>query len=368
MNFNSIVLKVLRFLNFYYRYLTNCKGASLKDNNGSSIIVNKNFKIFNCFSIGNSEKERIPPYLLTHYGKRILRLNRMLPSREVCFETDENELTFTVVYKDIIIPACMSLNGACGLDIYLCSETGEYKWLNTISPKSQIDMYLKKTIFLENGKKKLLVYLPSYATVSLFNVKIRKNRSIGWWNERINRDYIVAYGSSISQGCASSRPGTSYLNILGRKLNMPIFNFGYSESAKAQKEIIEYISSLHSKIYIIEYDHNASKDLLKNTHFELYSTIRNCNKNSLIIFMSRFSGGMSITLDEAKIRENIIYETFKLARNAGDKKILFLSGLNRLSKDKDLYFADDRHPNDNGMYVISSLLANYILGNIKIGI
>ncbi len=364
MNFNSIVVKLLRFLNFYYRYMTNCRGVSIRDNKGIPLTVKKKYQFFNCFSIGNNVKERIPNNFIKSYGKRFLRLNKMLPSREICFETDENELTFIVVYKDIIIPSCMSLNGACGLDIYLYTESGEYKWITTISPKNQIDMYLKKTVYLEDGKKRILVYFPSYATVSCLNVKIRKNRSIGLWNERIKQDKIVAYGSSITQGCASSRPGASYLNILGRKLNMPILNYGYSESAKAQKNVIEYISCLHSKIYIIEYDHNASIDLLRKTHFELYNTIRKENKNAIIIFMSRFSGGISITLDEANIRSKIINDTCCLATNAGDKNVLFLNGLNNLSQDKELFFADDRHPNDRGMYAISSLLAGVIEGYI----
>lgn len=355
----KIIIKIIRIINLYFYKATVRAGKTIAFPQNEVTVFQKQESFNSLTSFFHcSNKARAPEKIIEEYGKRILRLNRMESGKTVCFSTDEVELTITVIFNDYIVPSNMSLIGACGIDIYFVDH-GKYQWKTTIFPNSQTCMYIKKTIYFQKGEKEIIFYLPSYASLKLLNLTIRKGYSLYKHNCQFTEGEISIYGSSISQGCASSRPGLSYSNILGRFLHMDVKNFGYSESALGQPHLIKYIAKQHSDIFILEYDHNASVSQLKSTHLQVYLNIRKENPNSIIVLMSRFSGGLSISLEEEKERNEIIFETYQIGIKNGDKKLIFIRG-NEIASDKEKYFTDDRHPNDFGMYLLATTIYNRI--------
>ena len=47
---------------------------------------------------------------------------------------------------------------------------------------------------------------------------------------------VIVYGTSITQGGCASRPGSCYTNILSRKLNRPLLNYGFSGNGQRCEE------------------------------------------------------------------------------------------------------------------------------------
>jgi hypothetical protein len=48
---------------------------------------------------------------------------------------------------------------------------------------------------------------------------------------------VVFYGTSITQGSCTSRPGMSYQAILGRQLNLNHINLGFSGNGKGEAAV-----------------------------------------------------------------------------------------------------------------------------------
>lgn len=353
------VIKGLKIANYVVGRLVARKGKELSDDNDNYVIMYNQEKI-NCLSpfFGVQGNTRIPESIVNQYGDRIERLNHMLAGETISFITDAQELFFSILYKDLITPTNMSLIGSCGVDVYM-HQGQRYVWKASVSPAYFFEMYVTKKIELPKGEKQILIYLPSYASIEMFNLTIKKGRLIQRWDIKEGKDEISVYGSSITQGCAASRPGLSYTNILGRLLNMKVANYGYSESALGQEGMVNYIANRHSKIYIVEYDHNASVEQLKINHMNVYFMIRKCNNNALIILMSRFSGGLSITEQEEYERVQIIRKTYEEGLMRHDRNLMFINGTN-FFENQDNFFSDDRHPNDRGMFMIAKLIHDRI--------
>jgi len=284
-----------------------------------------------------------------------IRVNKCFPAGKVIeFEIEEKTITIEIFYRFRQVLDNMDNLGTSGVDVYVKNEE-KFVWMTSIYPENNYQMYVKRRLEFKQGISRVRLYLPSFA--ALTGIYIKKNR-IKYISPNVSPN-IVVYGSSISQGCAASRPGMSYINQISRKLRCNIENLGFSESAKGEQKIIEYISQIPTQVLILEYDHNASIDELRNTHLKAYCTIRE-NFSGWIIMMTRFSGGLSITLTEEKERIDIIHNTFEYAISTGDKKIVFFDGSTLFSHEKEKYFVDKVHPNDAGMNKIADMLCSLI--------
>lgn len=298
---------------------------------------------------------RIPKEIVNGKSKNLIKNNKFDAGKRMVFETDSEWIALNGLYEERAILKNMTPQATSGMDIYVFDGIGEKDYC--IYPEKNYSMRIRKTIPLNAGLKRIEIYFPSFAHVKYLKIGIANGSTIKKMNDE--RAPMIVYGSSISQGCAASRPSLNYANMLGRHYGIGIENYGFSESAFGEYEIIDFIASRRASLFLIEYDHNASVEVLKKTHLGVYQHIRNKQKDTPIIFMSRFSGGLSISGKEEDVRIAVINKTFQYAMDNGDDNIFFLCGKNKI-KNKMKYFADDRHPNDRGMEMIANELIRII--------
>lgn len=189
---------------------------------------------------------------------------------------------------------------------------------------------------------------PTYNPVTKLYIGIKGGSKTEVPDNYINKNPVVFYGSSITQGGCASRPGNIYQNFLSRALNMDYLCLGFSGNAKGEKEIAEYMAKLHMCAFVSDYDHNApDSEHLRNTHFALYEAIRNKNPELPYIMITHPGNG----INESVSRRKIIMESYLKALDKGDKNVYFIDG--------DSLFAgyefenctvDGCHPNDLGFY------------------
>lgn len=329
----KVLLKISNQISYYLTAI------SLKPRNSINIIEN--------------QKHRIPPQI--ELTRIIKKNNSFMPGKTITINTEATEIEVKVIYKTKMTFSHMSELAISGIDVYEKNKN-DYYWKCTIYPQNEFSMCAKKKLNLDKGIHRLVFYLPPFAEVKKLFVSSKEEINI------INNDKteIVVYGSSISQGCAASRPALSYTNILSRKLNKNVLNYGFSEACRGEKTIVEYISALSAPIYVLEYDHNSSLPELKDNHYEMYKTIRKHNPDSLIIFLSRISGGISNSIEDNNERINIIESTYEKAIKANDKKVFFINGDKLYLENKDELLVDDRHPNDKGMFLIANEICRVI--------
>ena len=89
-----------------------------------------------------------------------------------------------------------------------------------------------------------------------------------------------------------------------------------------------------------------SVDELRRTHKPMFDTIRKNNPYLPIIMVSRPN---MFNCSELNERINVIYDTYKSAKNAGDNNVYFIDGQEIVNySDPNIITVDGIHPNDFG--------------------
>jgi hypothetical protein len=74
---------------------------------------------------------------------------------------------------------------------------------------------------------------------------------------------IVVYGTSIVHGHAASRPGMVWTSILGRRLERPVINLGFSGSARMEPDLGGIIAELDAALFVIDPLPNMSRETVE---------------------------------------------------------------------------------------------------------
>ncbi len=192
---------------------------------------------------------------------------------------------------------------------------------------------------------------PLYGGVKEVYIGIKEGSKLGGGEKYRDMKPIVYYGSSITQGGCASRPGNCYQAIFSHKTNTDYINLGLSGGCKAELPMVEYISSLDMSIFVCDYDHNApSCDYLRDTHYRLYSMFREKQSETPYVMITK-PDIWAWNRHDCDMRREIVFDTFKRARDAGDKNVYFIDGRSLFGSDnRDNCTIDGCHPNDLGFY------------------
>lgn len=162
---------------------------------------------------------------------------------------------------------------------------------------------------------------------------------------------IVFYGSSVTQGACSSRPGINYPALLSRWLDADFINLGFSGSDRGEEALAHYIASVDMSAFVYGYGYNSpTVEHYEKTHYPFYEIVRKKNSDIPIIIMS---SPMCPDLKNKKqldffsaMRE-IAIKSFERAKINGDN-VYFVDGFSLLENPEET--VDTTHPTDLGFY------------------
>jgi lysophospholipase L1-like esterase len=145
---------------------------------------------------------------------------------------------------------------------------------------------------------------------------------------------------------------------VARELDLDHINLGFSDSARGDKAMAEYIASTPMSAFVYDYDHNAhNPQWLQDTHYPFYEIIRKAQPEIPIICMSRASMGKFNwpgRFENDEKRRLIIQETVRRAKENGDNNIYFIDGANAFGAPNPTdCFVDGTHPNDVGFHYMA---------------
>jgi lysophospholipase L1-like esterase len=95
------------------------------------------------------------------------------------------------------------------------------------------------------------LYLPLYNSVKWMEIGVADTSLFSPVPVRREKP-IVTYGTSIMHGACASRPGMAWVNILGRKLDRPLINLGFSGNGRLEPELMSLITGVDAKLYILD--------------------------------------------------------------------------------------------------------------------
>lgn len=299
---------------------------------------------------------RIPRALAEQVNPGVAHLYRQSAGGRVRFRTDSSRIAVRVKVLEFSSNPKFSILFTAGMDLYL---DGQFKKI--LPPPSDLqDSY---TAIVEFGQKQMhdvLIHFPAYGSVIDLEIGLDADARLEEATPYGITTPVVFYGSSITHGSSTSRPGTSYPNMLSRRLNCDVLNLGFSGNALGEQVVAEYIAKLPMTAFVCEYDHNSpNADFLRQTHAPFIRTIRERNPGLPIVLMSRPRARFN-DVEEAKRRE-VVLETYENAKAAGDENIYFVDGAGILN----IFGGDDGtidtiHPNDLGFACIAKALGDVL--------
>lgn len=253
----------------------------------------------------------------------------------------------------------ISRQGQLGVDMYI-EEDGKDVYFGSFMPPVDMEDGYEGILYIEDaGVHQITLCMPYVKEVFKMEVGIKDGSVLKEHRPYRQEVPIVFYGSSITQGVSSSRPGNIYENFISRKLDCDYVDLGFAGSAMGEKEIAEYISGLTMSAFVMDYDHNAPDVThLQKTHEQFYKIVREKNPELPILLLTKPDVGLD---EDNQARRTVIMKTFLNARENGDQHVYFLEGYslfpNNCHSDCTV---DGCHPNDLGMYFIAEKISEVL--------
>lgn len=198
--------------------------------------------------------DRLPTGVTTNVNAGVRAMKHHTSGMQFRFTTDSKTLKFRwVPYNRDLAMDHMPASGVSGIDVYRFDAAAD-RWC-----------YFK-TGRIWNSEKggsldinwtpgvPCLVNLPLYNGVRSFTLGVDENATVDPLPPRKSgvTKPVVFYGTSITHGGCCSRPGTAFVNWVGRDLDVPVVGLGFSGSGVMEYEMSEHLARIDASCYVLD--------------------------------------------------------------------------------------------------------------------
>lgn len=302
---------------------------------------------------GTASFQRFPQELQKEVREPVWQLSRNSAGLYIDFESDASDIIVEYDVEDQFSFPHMPATGVSGLDLYAMEENSGWQWVRGIYSFKDTISYRYNGIkpAIKGSLRTFRLYLPLYNTVRSLRIGVAEN-SIFKPIKTKEQNPIVVYGTSIVQGACASRPGLAWTSILGRYIDKPVVNLGFSGNGKLEPEVIDFILRASPSIIVLDCMPNfrdsqkAEESIIKSIE-----RIRAVNDTVPILLIEHagYSDGF-VQNERLEIYENLNKATQRAFTYLKSQGINFLHMVKKedinLNKEG---FVDGTHPNDHGM-------------------
>jgi len=255
----------------------------------------------------------------------------------------------------------MPATGVSGLDLYIRTENGTFGWLAqgrpSKFPMNQVDLMHG----LEPGWHEFLLYLPLYNGVNSVQLGISPEFSISKPASRPSERSrpICFYGTSIVQGGCASRPGMVHTAILGRRLDYPVINLGFSGNGPMELELARFMAELDPAIFVVDCLPNMEPAQVTERAVPFVEILRQARPNTPIVLVENIAYQGSPYLPERfkgyREKNEALHQSYRRMMESGVKNIFYLPCTDLLGHDEEAT-VDGTHPTDLGFMRMADAL------------
>lgn len=272
----------------------------------------------------------------------------------VRFRSDTGVLgvRWTVRKENRLAMGHMPATGVSGVDLY--SKDGDtWRWVagggRILKRENEAVLFLRKPW----EPRDYLLYLPLYNGVVSLELGVESSAAIGSLARQDKP--VVFYGTSITQGGCASRPGMAYPAILGRRLDVPTVNLGFSGNALTEPEVVDLLAELDPAVFVLDSLPNLRSEEVEPRLTHAVRTLRAKHpKVPIVLVESIHYGGGWFNAQPQRRHTNSsaalrgVYERF--ARE--DPLLFYIEGKGLLGDDGEAT-VDGSHPTDLGFLRIA---------------
>jgi len=196
--------------------------------------------------------DRLPANVTTNVNGGVRNMKHHSSGLQFRFKTTSPHVSFRwTLWSNRLAMDHMPSTGVSGIDIYTQGEDGKWRYLKT-GRITGASGHLDK-VQIAPGTP-ICVNLPLYNGIKSFSLGIDKNATVEALGPRksgVNKP-VVFYGTSITHGGCCSRPGLSFVNIIGRDLDVPVVNLGFSGNGVMEFEMSEHLAAIDASCYVLD--------------------------------------------------------------------------------------------------------------------
>lgn len=247
----------------------------------------------------------------------------------------------------------MAATGVSGLDLYV-RDAGEWHWLAVARPDKPDENERLLVHDLSPKKREYLLYLPLYNGIESIELGLPEGAALEKAPDRYRSVRpLVFYGTSILQGGCASRPGMAYPAILGRALDRPSINLGFSGNGKSEPEMAELLAQLDPAAYVLDSLPNLTPELAAERVEPFIRRLREAHPATPIVLVENvnyadtgFVEARRIRVADSNTQLRNLYEKLK---EAGDAHLHYVASSLLLGGDGE-DTVDGTHPTDLGFH------------------
>ena len=197
--------------------------------------------------------DRLPTNVTTGVNGAVRTAKHHTAGMQFRFSTDSTSLVFKwTPYNTGLSADNMAATGASGIDVYrFDAASGCWRYVKTgrISSASGASLSIDWT-----PGTPCLVNLPLFNGIREFSLGIDSEASVYRLPPHRGGSVkpVVFYGSAVTQGLGASRPGLSFVNIVGRMLDVPVVNLGFSGGCLMELEMSEHLAAIDASCYVLD--------------------------------------------------------------------------------------------------------------------
>jgi lysophospholipase L1-like esterase len=266
------------------------------------------------------------------------------------FRTDSRKLSFTwEPYNPGLAMDHMPSTGVSGIDVYRFDAEKE-RWLYVKTGRITSSKGGSLQIAWTPGDP-CLVNLPLYNGIKAFSLGVETNAVVSALEPRksgVDKP-VVFYGTSITHGGCASRPGLAFVNIIGRDLDVPVVNLGFSGSGVMEFEMSEHLARIDASCYVLDclwnmgYDERKGRNVTEN-YEKFIRNLREKRPGVPIVMAEQ----CDVYCEKPNKKDVFIRGLYGKLISEGWKDLVYLPKTEMYSGDTE-GTVDGCHPNDIGM-------------------
>jgi len=295
--------------------------------------------------------DRLPASAEGKVTTNVWNLSRHSAGMMVRFKTDANGIwaDYTLM-NERLAGANMTAIGASGLDLYARNDAGKWRWVGVTRPAGKT---VRQEIIkgLASGFREYAVYLPLFNGIEKLSIGVSSGAKFEPLAPRTVKP-IVFYGTSITHGASASRPGMVHTAILGRRLDRPVINLGFSGNGRMDAAVGDYLITIDAAVFVIDCLPNMDPKQVREKCIPLVNQLRAARPTTPIVLVEdrRHTNSWILPkLDQFHTDNHAaLRECFDKLQQQGVTQLYYVRGDDLLGHDAE-GSTDGSHPSDLGL-------------------
>jgi len=283
------------------------------------------------------------------------------------FRTDASAISVRYrLLKDKLALPHMPSTGVSGVDLYARNESGEWRFVNGMSPfprnvedpsrdARNAEGLIAKGIL--DGHREYALNFPLYNGVESMEIGVPAGAEFVGLVPR--EKPIVFYGTSITQGGVASRPGICHTALLGRRLDRPVVNLGFSGTGRMDPVVVRYMAEVDAAVFVIECSANMNPALIRERCIPLVKALRAARPDTPILLVEDrgLPNGWIIPVGAENLSQSqlALRECFEVLQHEQVPAVHFLRGAELFGIDGE-GSTDNVHANDLGFLRMADVM------------